>query len=143
MIERLQIRLVCKFLEVPGDPDLVLARRGRLIPVCIIQLLQAPDSGYVGAVDSEIRIHECARGRGLGGGEDGYGDTNGINDEIRAHWFGAAEVRRGLHQFDVLVQVFGKAVLRRADEQVPVDGMLPNVELLHVICRCKGRRNCE
>jgi hypothetical protein len=129
--------------EVPGDPDLVLPRRRRRIPIRIIQLLQTPDSGDVSAVDPEVWIHECARGRGLGSGGDVYGDTQGIDEEIRVHWLGPTEVRRGLHQFDVLVQVLGKAVMRRADEQVSVGGMPPDVKLLQVIGGYKGRRNCE
>jgi len=38
-IERLQICHVCKLAEVPRDPYLVLARRGRLISGRFIQLL--------------------------------------------------------------------------------------------------------
>lgn len=57
-IERLQIHLVCEIPEVPCDPDLVLARRARRIPVRIIQLLNTPDGGYIGAVDSGIRVHK-------------------------------------------------------------------------------------
>ena len=41
------------------------------------------------------------------------------------------------------MQVFRKAVVRCADEHVAVTGMIPSVELLHVIRKYKGRDECE
>ena len=41
------------------------------------------------------------------------------------------------------MEVLGKAVVRCTDEHVAVAGMLPEVELLHAIHKCKGRRKCE
>ena len=63
--------------------------------------------------------------------------------EIRAHGFGATDVRCGLHKFNVLVQVLRKAVVRRADEHIAVAGILPTVELLHVMRKYKGQGERE
>jgi len=57
-------------------------------------------------------------------------DIDGV--EGGAHRLGAAEVRRGLHKFDVLVQVLRETVLRRADDDITIDGVLPQMEFLHV-----------
>ena len=59
-----------------------------------------------------------------------YRKTKDVNKEIRGHWLGATEVRRGLHKFNVLVQVLRKAVVGRADEHIAIVSMLPTMELL-------------
>lgn len=62
LIERLQIRVIGKLAQVPGDPDTILGHRGRHIPRYIIQLLQAIDGNNIRAVPAESRVGECAIG---------------------------------------------------------------------------------
>ena len=47
-----------------------------------------------------------------------------------AHRLGAAKVSRGLHEIDVRVQVLWETVLRRADENIAVDSVLPYMKFL-------------
>ena len=55
------------------------------------------------------------------------------------HRPGAAKVSGGLHDVDVLVQVLRETVLRRADEHMAVDSVLPQMEFLHATSESRSQ----
>lgn len=62
-----------------------------------------------------------------------------------AHRLGATKVSRGLHEIDVRVQVLWETVLRRADENIAVDSVLPYMKFLDAASKsqCQNSNKME
>lgn len=146
-VELLQIHHVRELIQVACDPNRVLCRRSWCIRVRVVELKEARDRDYLGAVNADVRIRKHGRvgtrGRTNRDADVKFRKYNANIEGVEggAHRLRAAKVRRGLHELDVRVQVLRETVLRRADEDIAVDSVLPHMKFLDVASesQCQNR----